>query len=210
MHYLIDGHNVIGKLADVNLEDSHDEIELLLRLRSWAAQNKKRHVTLYFDGGLTGGVSKTLSSHHMQVIFASQGQTADDLMIYRIETVKDRTAYTLVSSDQQIIKAAQKRRMKHWPSETLVKQLGLVLQPSEPEKVVTSEKDDPQLSEAEVAEWLDLFGPVPERPAAKPMLPLRGVKKKKRRPASPIDVKHERAQLSTDEIEEWLAIFGKK
>ena len=42
MHYLIDGHNLIAHLADIDLEDPNDEVKLVLMMRGWAAAGRKR------------------------------------------------------------------------------------------------------------------------------------------------------------------------
>ena len=74
MHYLIDGHNLIAKLPDISLDDPNDEIELILRLKSWASASPKRKVTVYFDGGLPGGIEQRLSTSDIKVIFAPEGK----------------------------------------------------------------------------------------------------------------------------------------
>jgi len=134
-----------------------------------------------FDKGMPGGMARMLSNRDVTVIFAPQGQTADSLLIGRIKQVKNPPEYTLVSSDQQIIAAAKKRKMRHILSEEFVERLGyderLIVKG---EAVETAEKPDVDaLSEAEVNEWLDLFGPVPERPKTAP----KRLKKKTAEPA---------------------------
>src|SRR5262245_17638894 len=79
MPYLIDGHNLIARLPDINLADPHDEAELVLRLRSFAARSKKQCVVI-FDQGLPGGQS-SLSTHSVKVIFATAFQTTADRII---------------------------------------------------------------------------------------------------------------------------------
>ncbi len=71
MHYLIDGHNLIAKLPDVNLSDPDDEIQLVLKLRQWTAVSAKRVVTVFFDGGIPGGHNVNLSNAQVKVIFVS-------------------------------------------------------------------------------------------------------------------------------------------
>ena len=88
MQYLIDGHNLIGKMPDIELSDPDDEIQLILRLRSWTAVSAKRKVVVYFDGGIPGGKDVNLSSSQVMVIFASRGKTADYLLITHINRVK--------------------------------------------------------------------------------------------------------------------------
>jgi predicted RNA-binding protein with PIN domain len=216
MHYLIDGHNLIAKIPDLSLDQEHDELELALKLKSWASASRKRQLTVVFDKGMLGGMARMLSNRDVTVIFAPQGQTADSLLIGRIKQVKNPPEYTLVSSDQQIIAAAKKRKMRHILSEEFVERLGyderLIVQS---EAVEASDKpDDAVLSEAEVNEWLDLFGPVPERPKTPP-------KRLKKKPAAPAPepskpkkrqpltaAKSGDRELDEQEVAEWLALFG--
>jgi predicted RNA-binding protein with PIN domain len=219
MHYLIDGHNLIARLDDLSLDDPDDEAKLVLRLRSWTATSKKRRVTAVFDGGLPGGKSTRLSTSRVTVVFATSGQTADDLLIRRINQIKNPTEYTLVSSDYEVLAAARRRRMPVILSEEFATQL-----PAERPRQATSqvaaetrianERESPQLSEDEVNEWLELFGPVVERKAPPPPPPI-PIETKDSEPSSPPAkpsigrVDRERS-LSNEEVEEWLRLFGQR
>ncbi len=159
MHYLIDGHNLIGKMPDIGLDDPHDEVELVLRLRGWAARTRGRRITLVFDHGLPGGVDKGLSTGKVKVLFASGGQTADSILIRRIQAIKNPREATLVTSDGRIIREAQKRRLITLKSEEFVEKL---TQDKE-KKTQNRAADDPSggadrpLTDAELSMWLDLF-----------------------------------------------------
>jgi predicted RNA-binding protein with PIN domain len=209
MHYLIDGHNLIAKIHDIDLNDPNDEVELILRLKSWAAASLKRKVTVYFDGGLPGGMEHRLSTSDIKVIFASEGRTADSLIIKRIRKIKNPPEYTLVTSDQEIIAAAQKRRLPHLRSEAFAAKMGQDKQKrTAPQQL--PETDDPKISDNEVAEWLELFGPEPEtapKPRKRPQPQKTNPNKTKRR-RSPRELKTAKNKLSTDEIEEWLNLFN--
>ena len=156
MHYLIDGHNLIGKMPDIDLDDPDDEVKLVIRLRSWSARSRKRKVTVIFDRGLPGGEEKGLSSGKVKVIFAPAGRSADSLLISRIRNVKNPAEYALVSSDQRIIHLADARRMIVWRSETFAARMN-----QEREQGMGSSTadtvDDPQLSVDEVEMWLEMF-----------------------------------------------------
>ncbi len=216
MHYLIDGHNLIAKISDINLSDSDDEIELILRLKSWAAASRKRKVTLYFDGGLPGGVAHRLSTSDIKVIFAPEGRTADSLIIKRIRKIKNPPEYTLVTSDQEIIAAAQKRRMSHLRSEDFTAKMGDDRRKRTAPSPPLSETDDPQISQKEIAEWMELFGPEPEIPA-KPR-PVKRTSQTKSKPKtkrplprrSPRELKRTEDKLNAGEVDEWLDIFSGK
>ncbi len=215
MHYLIDGHNLIGKLPDIDLSDPNDEVKLVLKLRQWTAKRRKRRVTVYFDGGLPGGKSRNLSSGPVKVVFASSGKTADALLISQLRKVKDAGAHRLVTSDMQIVRVAKQKRVGTLSAENFAAQLATDLTP----KVAKSEEaDEPQMSDAEVAEWLELFGPVPERkPKPKPKKAKKNGSKStsaetpkpaKRHRKTLDGAKDGSDPLDNDELDEWLKLFG--
>ena len=218
MHYLIDGHNLIAKLPDINLSDPDDEIQLILKLRQWTAVSLKRVVTVYFDGGIPGGHNVNLSNSQVKVIFVSQGKTADSLIIARINRVKNPPEYRLVTSDQEIINAANKRKMQHIRSEKFAMRLSRDKEERTlPGPTITDE--DPVISDAEVEQWLDLFGPVDEkalRRRPKPIPPNRPAPEPEPEPEAepatspkpPATSDRENPELSDDELREWLTLFG--
>ena len=156
MQYLIDGHNLIGKMPDIDLDDPDDEVKLILRLRGWSARGRKRKLTVIFDRGLPGGEEKGLSSGQVKVIFAPAGRSADSLLISRIRNVKNPAEYTLVSSDQRIIRMADARRMSVQRSETFT--LRMNQERAEGMGSPNAETvDDRQMSVDEVEMWLEMF-----------------------------------------------------
>lgn len=153
MHYLIDGHNLIARVADISLDDPHDEAKLVLLLRKWTARDRKRRITIIFDRGVPGGEDRLLSRGKLKVVFASTGRTADDLLIFRIRNLSDPAGYTVVSSDGEVVAAALKRKISVISSQDFalsLDRLALGFESGEP-------RDDPELSEAEISEWLKLF-----------------------------------------------------
>jgi predicted RNA-binding protein with PIN domain len=211
---------LIARLDDLALDDPDDEAKLVLRLRSWTAASKKRRVTVIFDGGLPGGRSRQLSTSRITVLFASSGQTADDLLIRRINQLPNPAEYTLVTSDREVIAAARKRRISLVPSEEFAAQLPRA-RPRAPgsqvdiddQKTAATSRETPELSEAEISEWLELFGPVPERKAATPTSPtpaetIANKPPTHSRPAKPDIGRVDRERkLSAEEIDEWLRLF---
>ncbi|MCL4266329.1 MAG: NYN domain-containing protein [Anaerolineae bacterium] len=213
MHYLIDGHNLIARMPDISLNDPDDEVQLILRLRSWAARSQKRQVTLFFDGGIPGGKSVKLSTPQVRVIFASAGQTADTLIINGINKVKNPPEFLLVTSDQQIIAAANGRNLPHLTSDKFAAQLAMQWQETPPGPTITD--DDPVISDAEVADWLATFGPVDERalrrrpkPVPPNLPPEPEVTAVPTSETTPAPINREEPQLNEKDVEEWLALFG--
>ena len=88
MPFLIDGHNLIGRLPDLHLDDPDDEAKLVARLRTFCARTGKR-VTVVFDYGLPGGYSRELSGGGVEVVFAPAGRTADGILGERVRLARD-------------------------------------------------------------------------------------------------------------------------
>jgi predicted RNA-binding protein with PIN domain len=149
---MIDGHNLIGQLSDISLDDPNDEALLVQKLIGFAARTGKQCVVI-FDHGLPGGSSR-MSTRAVQVVFASMRSTADRVMIERIRKIPDPTGWMIVSSDEEVRETARKRRMGVLTSTEFA---DLLTNPPRP-KVDAGEAADVQLSDAEVDEWLSLFG----------------------------------------------------
>lgn len=148
MPLLIDGHNLIGRLPDLRLDDPDDEAKLVARLRAYCARTRKR-ATVVFDHGLPGGRSWELSGGGVEVIFASTGHTADGILRERIRQARDPRGLMVVTSDREISAAARVRGARVMRSEEFVAHLRA------PRTAVVEQ--DVQLSAEEVEEWLRVF-----------------------------------------------------
>lgn len=155
MPLLIDGHNLIGQLPDLHLDDPDDEIQLVRRLRAYAARTRKR-ITVVFDQGLPGGPAANLSGAGVTVVFASAGRSADRVLLERIRDERDPRGLIVVSSDREIARAAAARGMRVVPAEEFARQLVALSSRA-------NETPDVRLTQAEVEEWLEIFIARPQR-----------------------------------------------
>jgi len=105
MPYLIDGHNLIGQMDDLHLDDPDDEAKLVARLRTTCARERKR-VTVVFDRGLPGGPS-ALSGGGVTVVFAPSGGSADGILRERIRSARDPRGLIVVTSDRAVADVAR-------------------------------------------------------------------------------------------------------
>jgi predicted RNA-binding protein with PIN domain len=152
MPLLIDGHNLIGRLPDLRLDDPDDEAKLVARLRAYCARTARR-VTVVFDRGLPGGPSWELSGGGVEAVFAPAGRTADGILRERILQARDPRGLIVVTSDHQVIAVARARGARVMRSEDFAAHL------SGPRTVETARvEQDVRLSEKEVEEWLRVFG----------------------------------------------------
>lgn len=152
MPYLIDGHNLIGQLPDISLDDPNDEALLVQKLTGFVARTRQKCVVV-FDSGLPGGESR-LSTHGVKVIFASHLTNADQVLLERIKKCGHPQAWTVVSSDHHILNAAVRRGMNTLRSTAFA---DLLQRPASPPKPGIDEDANVHLSRDEVDEWLRLF-----------------------------------------------------
>jgi predicted RNA-binding protein with PIN domain len=155
MTILIDGHNLIGKIPGLRLDDPHDEEELLLRLRAYRARTGKRLV-VYFDPGAAYQSPARQSKGGISVRQAGTGQRADDLMIRELRRHRNPRELTVVTSDRAIQSVARQQDARVVDSATFAAELNRPPQKKEA-------TDMPPLSDEEIQEWLAIFGKSNER-----------------------------------------------
>ncbi len=151
MPYLIDGHNLIAQMPGLSLADPDDEARLVGWLRRYAAR-KRQKITVVFDHGIPGGWSRELSTGPVQVVFAGSHTNADRILMERIRESKAPTTIKVVSSDREVRRAAEARRMEVIGSPDFAR---ILLAP--PPRQARNPRDDISLSKDEVKEWLRLF-----------------------------------------------------
>jgi predicted RNA-binding protein with PIN domain len=151
MPILIDGHNLIGRMPDIDLADPDDEAELVLKLRTYCARTGKR-VTVVFDHGLPGGKSHELSSGKVDVRFASTGRTADGVLLERIRKSNNPRNLTIVTSDRRIISGAEARGVRVIRSEAFAELLS-----TSPKTDGVSDDGEKPTADGDVGYWLRQF-----------------------------------------------------
>lgn len=150
MPYLIDGHNLIGQLPDIRLDDPDDEVRLVSRLQAYAGRKGKR-VTVVFDCGLPGGRSEDLSRGGVEAVFAPTGRNADRVLMERIRRSRNPRGLIVVTSDREVIAVAEERGARVVHSEAFVAELEAAAPP------LDSGKEHVHLSSEQVEAWLELF-----------------------------------------------------
>ena len=153
MPLLIDGHNLIGQMSDISLEDPDDEAKLVSRLKGYCSRTRKR-ATVVFDQGMPGGTSHALSSSVVKVVFAPAGRVADGILKERIRKSRDPRGLIVVSSDHEVVRVAEERRSRVIRSEDFARQLeGL----SASQSSSVGGKPSTSLDKDEISEWMRLF-----------------------------------------------------
>jgi predicted RNA-binding protein with PIN domain len=146
---LIDGHNLIGRLTTISLQDPDDEEELVQLLRTYQARTGKA-IVVVFDPGGQSALSWSGRIGGVQVLFAPHGSSADALIIRRVRQSRDPGGWLVVTSDQELAGAVMQSGARVKSSEDFAVELG---RPRE----MASEGRDATLSPEEVKTWLALF-----------------------------------------------------
>lgn len=153
MPYLIDGHNLIPKIAGLSLGSIDDENQLIQKLQTFQRQSRKK-VEVFFDGA-PPGEKRVQNIGGVKAHFVRQGKTADRAIIDRLDQLgNDARNWTVVSSDRQVLAAARGNRASTLSSGAFAQ---LMSSTDERASQSATVQEEPMISPAEVEEWLRLF-----------------------------------------------------
>ena len=158
---LIDGYNLLQSPAfhtPLNLDREGQRDHLIRLLYSYANQHGV-DVVVVFDSSLQTN-NRRFQARRVTVIFSPPHQEADDVIRQLIRQENHAANLVVVSSDQAIRFTASDHGARSWSSEEFCRQLFSPLtQPetTDNEMETTREKYDPDLSDQEIQEWMDLF-----------------------------------------------------
>jgi predicted RNA-binding protein with PIN domain len=149
MPILIDGHNLIGQLPALSLEDPDDEEKLVRLLVSYRARTRKS-ITVVFDPGTTFSLSQAQKVGGVEVVFAPHNSSADAVIARRVGASRNPRGWLVVTSDHELAETVARQGARVQSADAFAAHLG---ESTEPE---ADWKDSP-LSPDEVEAWLDFF-----------------------------------------------------
>lgn len=149
MPVLIDGHNLIGRLPALSLQDPHDEEKLVRLLKSYRARTGKR-VTVVFDPGQAFHLAQTRRLGGIEVVFAPHGSTADAVIAKRVRSSRNPRGWLVVTSDQRLAETVRGHGARVQSAEEFGSGLGT------PVEAPAAWRETPPSPE-EVEAWLALF-----------------------------------------------------
>ncbi len=151
MPFIIDGHNLIAALPDLDLSDPDDERKLVEKLQGFCSRANRR-ATVYFDRGAPGG-EPTIKSGRVDIRFVRLPRTADDaIRDHLLKLGKEAPNWTIVSSDREIISAADRAGAAVLHSDAFGQMISTSTNTS-----AQSEKPMMKMSDEDIAEWEKLF-----------------------------------------------------
>ncbi len=151
MVYLIDGHNLIPHLPGLSLRDPDDELKLVTLLQEFARLSRAQ-VEIYFDNAPAGRAGRRTIGG-VKAHFVAAGQSADSAITAGLRRLGARARQvTVVSSDRQVLAEARNAGAGVVTSAAFAQRM-LQTQRNAP----PAERSTPEVSQAELDEWLDLF-----------------------------------------------------
>ncbi len=151
MPYLIDGHNLIGKLPGISLQQLDDEEKLIRRVLHFCNSVQKQ-AEIFFDRAAPGQAGRRKYGR-VTAIYVRQESTADDAIRRRLGQLKRQARnWTVVSSDRQVQAEA-----RSWGAIVLsADEFAAIMENHQ--RVGSIIDEERPLREEEIADWLAAFG----------------------------------------------------
>jgi uncharacterized protein len=146
---LIDGHNLIGRMPFLSLQDPDDEEKLVRLFKSYRARTGKS-IAVVFDPGIASALSGSRREGGVEVVFAPRHSSADAIIARRVQKSRNPRDYLVITSDSELANMVTRRGARVESSEDFVSELAGLGD-------VEPDRGDVHLSSEEVEAWLSLF-----------------------------------------------------
>ena len=154
MAYLIDGNNLLGRIAPHELRERSGREGLIVRLLAFQRVTRAR-IHLVFDGNPEQTPTDIVVNPKFTIHYPGEGQSADDIIRDMIALQDDRRRFFVVSSDRAIRDLARKKGLEAVTSDVFARELKAVLK--EGKKLRELEKRSDAPTELEVDLWNEVF-----------------------------------------------------
>lgn len=155
-HYLIDGYNLIhlvselSRFLDSGLEQARNR--LIHILHSYAATHGVT-ITIVFDGDEVGHMEPPVPANpRLQILYSHPPEKADPVIKRIIDKAKNRRSIILISADNELTRYARSSGTQILSPRQFYDR---ICQPANQQQM--EQKFNSELSEAELADWLQLF-----------------------------------------------------
>jgi predicted RNA-binding protein with PIN domain len=122
MAYLIDGNNLLGRIAPHELREPAGREGLVARLLAFQRVTRAR-IHLVFDGNPDVSPTDIVVNPKFTIHYPGEGGSADDVIRDMIARQTDRRRFYVVSSDRAIRDEAKKKGLAPVTSEVFAREL---------------------------------------------------------------------------------------
>jgi predicted RNA-binding protein with PIN domain len=154
MAYLIDGNNVIGQAADLDLADPRSRDALIRKLLAFQRATRKR-IRLVFDGPRDAEPAVTTVNEKFTIHHPAPGETADDVLEAMIARGVDRRQTVVVSSDRGVRDIARAHGLRTLSAPEFVREVKAALRERRAARELDKHERPPSPLETKL--WSEVF-----------------------------------------------------
>jgi len=154
MAYLIDGNNLLGRIAPHELRERTGRDGLVVRLLAFQRVTRAR-IHLVFDGNPEPTPTDVPVNAKFVVHYPGEGQSADDVIRDMIARQTDKRRFFVVSSDRAIRELAKKSGLEAVTSEVFARELKATIKEGKKRRELDKRTEVP--SSLEIDLWDEVF-----------------------------------------------------
>lgn len=154
MAYLIDGNNLLGRIAPHELRERSGREGLVGRLIAFQRVTRTR-IHLVFDGNPEPTPTDVVVNPKFTIHFPGEGQSADDVIRDMIGRQTDRRRFFVVSSDRAIRELAKRSGLQSVTSDVFARELKAAIKEGREQRDLQKRTEAP--SPLEIDLWDQVF-----------------------------------------------------
>jgi predicted RNA-binding protein with PIN domain len=154
MAYLIDGNNLLGRVAPHELRERSGRDGLVARLLAFQRVSRAR-IHLVFDGNPEQTPTDIIVNPKFTIHYPGEGQSADDVIRDMIIRQTDRRRFFVVSSDRTIRELAKSKGLESLTSDVFARELKAVIREGKKRRELEKRAESP--SDLEIELWDEVF-----------------------------------------------------
>jgi len=154
MAYLVDGNNLLGRIAPHELREPAGREGLVVRLLAFQRVTRAR-IHLVFDGNPEQTPTDVAVNPKFTIHYPGAGQSADDVIRDMIAGQTDRRRFFVVSSDRAIRELAKARGLAPVTSEVFARELKAAIKEGKKRRELDKRAETP--THLEVDLWDEVF-----------------------------------------------------
>lgn len=154
MAYLIDGNNLLGRIAPHELRERSGRDGLVTRLLAFQRVTRAR-IHLVFDGNPEATPTDVVVNPKFTVHYPGEGGSADDVIRDMIAAQTDKRRFFVVSSDRALRELARKKGLAAVTSDVFARELKTAIKEGKKRRELDKRTEEPTGLEVDL--WDEVF-----------------------------------------------------
>jgi predicted RNA-binding protein with PIN domain len=154
MAYVIDGNNLLGRIAPHELREKGGHDGLVVRLLAFQRVTRAR-IHLVFDGNPEENPSEIAVNPKFTIHHPGAGGSADDVIRAMILAQTDKRRFFVITSDRALRELAKKRGIEAVPSDVFARALKSAIKEGKKSRELEKRAEAP--TSLEVKLWDEVF-----------------------------------------------------